>query len=93
MGYRGSETMTIQIELRPGMLERLAAEAEAHGVALEKYAERLLQDAIAAQSEFQGKLSVEELHAMLAAIAEGADKLPKLPTTAFTRESFYEDRV
>lgn len=30
---------------------------------------------------------------MLAVIAEGSDKLPKVPTSAFTRESFYEERL
>jgi hypothetical protein len=84
--------MTIQIELNPEIMERLAAEAEAQGIALEEYAERLLREAIATRAEPQGQLSVEELHAMLNAIAEGSEKLPKVPTSAFTRESFYQDR-
>ena len=84
--------MTIQIELNPEIMERLAAEAAAHGIALEEYAERLLREAIATRSEPQGQLSVAELRAMLNAIAEGSEKLPKVPTSAFTRESFYEDR-
>lgn len=84
--------MTIQIELNPEMMERLAAEAEAEGIALEEYAERLLWEAIATHSELQGQLSVAELHAMLNGIAEGSEKLPKVPTAAFTRESFYEGR-
>ena len=84
--------MTIQIELNPEMMERLAAEAEAQGIALEEYAERLLREAIATHAEPHGQLSVGELHAMLAGIAEGSEKLPKVPTSAFTRESFYEDR-
>jgi hypothetical protein len=84
--------MTIQIELNPESMEWLAAEAEAQGMALEEYAQRLLRDAIATRSEPQGQMSVEELHAMLNAIAEGSEKLPKVPTSAFTRESFYEGR-
>jgi hypothetical protein len=77
--------MTIRIELNPEIEAQLVAGAQARGLALEKYAENLLRDAIASQCESQGKLSVEELHAMLAAIAEGSENLPKLPTTAFTR--------
>ena len=73
-------------------MERLAAEAQAHGITLEVYAERLLREAIAPRAEPQGQLSVAELRAMLNAIAEGSEKLPKVPTSAFTRESFYEDR-
>jgi hypothetical protein len=84
--------MTIQIELNPEIMERLAAEAEAQGIALEEYAERLLREAIAPRAEAQGQLSVAELRAMLNAIAEGSEKLPKVPTSAFTRESFYEER-
>jgi hypothetical protein len=84
--------MTIQIELNPQMMERLAAEAEVEGIALEEYTERLLREAIATHAEPQGQLSVAELHAMLDGIAEGSEKLPKVPTAAFTRENFYEDR-
>ena len=84
--------MTIQIELNPEIMERLAAEAEAHGIALEEYAERLLREAVTTRPEPQGQISVAELHSMLNAIAEGSEKLPKVPTSAFTRESFYEDR-
>ncbi len=85
--------MTIQIELNPEMMERLAAEAEAQGIALEEYAERLLRAAIATHAEPDGQLSVAELQAMLDGIAEGSEKLPKMPTAAFTRKSFYEDRL
>ncbi len=92
MTAEGCQGMTIQIELNPEMMERLAAEAEAEGVALEEYAERLLREAIATHAEPQGQLSVAELHAMLDGIAEDSEKLPKVPTSAFTRESFYEDR-
>jgi hypothetical protein len=85
--------MTIQIELNPEIMEQLTAEAEAHGIALEEYAERLLREAIANRAEPRGQISVAELHAMLNAIAEGSEKLPKVPTSAFTRESFYEERL
>ena len=81
--------MTIQIELNPEIVERLAAEAAAHGIAIEEYAERLLREAIATRAETQGQISVAELDTMLNAIAEGSEKLPKVPTSAFTRESFY----
>ena len=81
--------MTIQIELNPEIMERLAAEAAAHGIALEEYADRLLREAIAPRAKPQGQISVAELHTMLNAIAEGSEKLPKVPTSAFTRETFY----
>jgi hypothetical protein len=84
--------MTIRIELNPEIEAQLVAGAQAHGLAPEEYAENILREAITSQGESQGKLSVEELHAMLAAIAEGSENLPKLPTTAFTRESSCEGR-
>jgi hypothetical protein len=85
--------MTIQLELNPEFVERLSAEAKARGVGLEEYAETLLREAIATHSEPQGLLSVGELHAMLDAIAKDSDRLPKVRTSAFTRESFYEERL
>jgi hypothetical protein len=82
--------MTIQVELDPETETRLAAAAQARGMALEKYAGDLLHEALAAPRAGSGKLTLDELHAMLRDIAEGSDKLPQLPTTAFSRESFYE---
>ncbi|HVO61940.1 MAG TPA: hypothetical protein VMT53_13465 [Terriglobales bacterium] len=85
--------MRIQLELNPELMERLAAEAQARGIGLEEYAGLLMREAIATHSEPQGSLSIEDLHAMLHEIAEGSDKLPKVPTSAFTRETFYDERV
>ena len=84
--------MTIQVEVRPETEARLAAEAEARGVPVEKYAGLLLDEALALSTSGSGKLTVDELHTMLREIAEGSEKLPRVPTSAFSRESFYEDR-
>lgn len=85
--------MTIKVQLKPETEAWLVAAAQAHGLSVEEYAESLLRDALALQSEGSGQLSVEDVRGMLEAIAEGSDKLPRLPTTAFTRESFYEDSL
>ena len=87
----GCQAMTIQIELSPELMERLVAEAEAQGILLEEYAERLLREAIATRAgapraDFRFRTST------MLTIAEGSEKLPKVPTSALTRESFYEDR-
>lgn len=84
--------MTIQLEVNPEIEERLLAGAQARGVSVEKYAEALLRDAIGLHTESTGLMTIAELHAMLGAIAEGSDNLPNLPTSAFTRESFYGQR-
>ncbi|MGB7189648.1 MAG: hypothetical protein WBD10_05895 [Acidobacteriaceae bacterium] len=85
--------MTIQVELSSETEVRLAAAARARGIALEKFASALLREALAPPPAGSGKLSEDELHEMLREIAKGSDKLPHLPTSAFTRESFYEDRL
>jgi hypothetical protein len=87
--------MTLQIELAPEIEARLAAEAAQHGMALEAYALKLLEGALPprACATGTGRMTVEEFHKMLDEISSGAENLPSLPTSAFTRESFYEDRL
>lgn len=84
--------MTIQVELSPETEARLAAAAQARGIAPEKYAEILLHDALGSSATGSGKLTVEQFHTMLQEIAEGSDNLPQLPTSAFSRQSLYEGR-
>ena len=85
--------MSIRVELNPESEERLKAEARAKRLPVEKVAEQLLNEALTGHSLSQGRMSVEEFHRMLDAMAEGSEKLPDLPTEAFSRESFYEDRL
>jgi hypothetical protein len=85
--------MTIRVELNPETEARLVAEARSQGVPLEKLAERLLKQALIANSVPHAALTVDEFHHMLEAMAEGSEKLPNLPTESFSRESFYEDRL
>ena len=84
--------MTIQVELRPETRARLAADAQARGIPLEEYAGALLDEAVASVGTGSGKLSTGDVQLMLREIAEGSEELPQIPTSAFTRESFYEDR-
>jgi hypothetical protein len=85
------DLMTIQIELTPEAEARLTAEAQAHGQLLSEYTSKLLQQMFAPATP-SGRLTLEELHTMLAELAKGSENLPKLPISAFSRESFYEDR-
>ncbi len=85
--------MTIRVELNPETEARLVAEARSQGVPLEKLAERLLKQALIANSVPHRALTVDEFHHMLERMAEGSEKLPNLPTESFSRESFYEDRL
>ena len=85
--------MTIRVELNPEAEARLIAEARAKGLPLEKAAKQLLNEALNGLSLSRSRISVEEFHRMLAAMAEGSERLPDLPTESFSRESFYEDRL
>jgi hypothetical protein len=85
--------MTIEVNLTPETEARLKAEARAKGLPLEKVAEQLLREALTERPLPPGMLSIEEFHRMLEALALGSENLPDLPTEAFSRESFYEDRL
>jgi hypothetical protein len=85
--------MTIRIELNPETEARLIAEARAKGLPLEKVAEELLKETLTERSLSPGRISIEEFHQMLEAMAGGSEKLPDLLTESFSRESFYEDRL
>jgi hypothetical protein len=83
--------MTIRVELNAETEARLAAEARAQGLPLEKLAERLLAQALTANASPHNALTVEDFHRMLEGMAEGSEELPNLPTESFARASFYED--
>ena len=85
--------MTIQVELNPEVEARLAAQARAEGVPLERAAARILEEAVASRFAASSNLTVGDFHTMLASMAEGSEGIPSLPTESFTRESFYEDRA
>jgi hypothetical protein len=85
--------MTIRVELSAETEARLKEEARAKGLPLEKVAEQLLKEVLTGRSSSRSQMSIEEFHRMLAAMAEGSEHLPDLPTESFSRESFYEDRL
>lgn len=84
--------MVIKVDISPEVQAQLVARAKAEGLTLEDYAEKLLQQAIETDSVSNGILSAEDLRAMLNAIGQGSESLPRVPTGAFSRESFYRDR-
>jgi hypothetical protein len=71
--------------------DALAAEAEARGVALDRYIEEKLSGGVPAIPGPARKLNREELRASLDALARYSAEVPSLPDEAFSRESFYED--
>jgi hypothetical protein len=85
--------MTIHVELNPEMEKQLTAEASARGIALELYAQRLLQEAIEAKRETRSRASVEELRASLDALASKAPSAPQLRSETFSREMIYGEHA
>ena len=81
--------MTITIQLKPEVEERLLAHAQTQGVSLQTY----LTDVIEAQvlPGPKHRPTLEEFKADLEAIAEGTDDIPVLPPEALTREAIYGD--
>ena len=81
----------IQIELRPEVEARLAAEAQGRGVEMGAYVESLLEQAVATRTVSPRQRTRKEMEAFFEAMAANSEKIPQLPDEAFTRESFYQD--
>jgi post-segregation antitoxin (ccd killing protein) len=70
----------------------IAAQAQARGLSVEAYVQNLIEQ----QARSQERQTVpvrtrEEIESFFSAMSEGSQRLPSLPTSSFTRESFYED--
>lgn len=85
--------MTIHVELNPEMERQLAAEAFARGMGLELYAQRLLQQAIAAKGSGRSRVSQEEFRAFLDALASKSPNVSGLRSESFSREMIYGDHA
>jgi hypothetical protein len=85
--------MTIRVKLNPEMERQLAAEALARGIALEQYAQRLLQEAMASRSGGRSRASQEEFRAFLDALASKAPNVPQLRSETFSREMIYGEHA
>lgn len=85
--------MTIRVELSAEMERELAAEALARGIALELYAQRLLQQAIATRGKGHSRASQEEFRAFLDALSSKAPNVPQLRSETFSREMIYGEHA
>jgi hypothetical protein len=82
----------IQIELQPEVEAQLAAEAQAHGMGVQAYIERLLSQALGVKDISDSRPpTTAEVTAFFEAMAAKSEKIPQLPDEAFRRESFYQD--
>lgn len=81
--------MTITLQLKPEVEERLLAYARAQGVSLETYLSGVIEAQVLPGP--MRRPTLEEFEADLEAIAEGTDDIPVLPPEALTREAIYGD--
>jgi hypothetical protein len=81
--------MTIVLDLKPEVEERVVAQAQAQGVPLETYLASLIEAQVTPLEP--PRPSLEQFLAELEAIAEGTDDIPVLPPEALTREAIYGD--
>jgi len=84
--------MTILVEVSPELEASLTAEAALHGMDLQKYAGKLLQERRPAYATGTGILQPGDVKAMTKALTRGSEKLPILTPEANDRASYYEDR-
>lgn len=80
--------MSISIELKPEVEERLEREAAAKGVSVESYVEELIEQQFSRPPK-TSQVGAEEVDHVLDSLAEGLDNRPVLPPEAYRRESIY----
>lgn len=70
----------------------IAALAQARGLSVEAYVQDLIEQQARPQERQPSHVRTrEEIESFFSAMSEGSQRLRSLPTTSFTRESFYED--
>ena len=82
--------MTVTLDLKPDLEQRVVAQAAAEGVSLESYLLSVIETA--AVRNTTERPTLEEFEAAMDEIAEGTDHIPVLDPEAITRESIYGHR-
>ena len=81
--------MTVTLELKPEVEERVRAQASAQGVSLERYLTAVIETQTCAVS--LPDASLDEFLAELEQFSEGTEDIPIIPPEALTREWIYRD--
>jgi hypothetical protein len=71
--------------------DELAAQVQSRGLTPQSYVEHLLAEQVSQKMAASPQLSLEEFDASLDELAQYSDKIPFLPDSALSRESFYQD--
>jgi hypothetical protein len=81
--------MTISIELKPEVEERLGREASAKGLSVEAYVEDLIERQVSRPREESSRVDIEEVDRVLDALSEGSEDRSTPPPEVYTREDIY----
>jgi len=81
--------MTITLDLGPDVEMTLAAQARATGISLNDYLQSVIEDL--ARAGAAHPVSPRDIEETLDLLAEMGRGLPQLPSSAFIRESIYQD--
>jgi hypothetical protein len=81
--------MSISIELKPEVEERLGREASAKGVSVEAYVEDLIERQVSRPGEVAPNVDMEEVERVLDALSEGSEGRHAPAPETYTRESIY----
>ncbi len=86
-------TRQFTISLPPDLAEQVSATAKAESRTISELFREAYRVYRARHTQSASRLSSNQFQSMLSALAEGSERLPAVPSEAFTRESFYEDRT
>lgn len=81
--------MTVRLDLKPDMEARLTAQAESKGIPLDAYLQGMIEEM--AQTQPPPNTSIQEFRATLDTLAEMGKSLPHRTSSAFSRQSIYQD--
>lgn len=81
--------MTMRLDLKPEVEERVTVQARARGLSLEHYLSTLFEAQVLPVEP--PRATLEEFLAELDLFAEGTENIPVLPPEALTREAIYGD--
>ncbi len=81
--------MTITLQLKPEIEQRVLAQAQARGLSPENYLTTVIESQMLLVEPPPATL--EEFEAALEAFADDSDDMPVLPAEALTREAIYGD--
>ncbi|MGA8026937.1 MAG: hypothetical protein WB992_07305 [Bryobacteraceae bacterium] len=84
--------MTITLDIPENIARQLAAQAQAHGLAIDAYVADILEHhTTSLPLPPHRRMSRQEFGAALDAIAQYSDRIPDMPGETFSREMIYQD--